>query len=512
MGNASSSSTTRLGGKVTLNDYQLPTYAPASVAERQPQDLFEDRVEAMFRTFLAQVQQRYASMYPNTPDAAVDWAFDAPLSAVPRALTEATVECFRGATLIDLANLFGVPLNAQLLPDSRSLGVVRRNVTALHPDHRRARSADLYEAATVALTQLSQLIMTQAAMFEGLTERDTTYHLDDRVLPASLLPPPHPPPVGADGGMMEVEAAAQTSEEEQQQGQQQQQPITPEEREAIRLVMRPVWGEHYSPTEEELQAVKAHLRAGNQLSLPPAATTADSDSFAVPGYDLAARESALAMRDPAEIAASGMAQTPGQGAITSEALILPANVPQPRFFQGNRIADRTLTFAGDRGGGSSWGLTLSGGSDLIGTPLAMAFRPRVAADLTDILPLRPDDNSDVVEKLDQTVAYYNKPLELSTTRLMPTMIINGVHNEARGDLAAARAKGIASLRPGAGAGGVKRNPGATPTAAVATEYSTNEPSRRRRTADDMDDDDAEEVVVEVYERGDDEDGRQHNKR
>lgn len=446
MGNATSAG-------VTLNDYQLPTYTTAPVAQRQDQDQFEDRVEAMFRSHLAQVQQRYAGMYPASTDAQVDWALEAPISALPSALAEATVECFRGATLTDLAQLFGVPLNAQLLPDSRSLNVVRRNVAALHPDHRRARSADLYGPATVALEQLGQLIMRQADMFEGLTERDTMYHLDDRALPASLLPPPPPAPDDAaarmDDGEEDDRAAASEASPPP--------PITPEEREAIRSVMRPVWGEHYFPSEEELQALKSQMRAG-ALSLRPDAAAAEV-GYALPNYDEEARARALALYTPAELAASGFTQTVGQGAITSSALILPPKPVQPRFFQGNRIADRALVFAGDtaRGGTVAFdggGLTVGGGGGcgpLVGTPLSVAYRPRAAFDLTDVVPLRPEEgNDDVTDKFEQTLAYYHQPLALCQTRLMPTTIIGSAHNEARGDLAAARGRGITSLRPGGG--------------------------------------------------------------
>lgn len=459
MGNASSQNH-------QLGDYHLPTYAAAPVAERQDQDEFERRLETAFRGYLAHVQHRHAVLFPA--DADIDWAAEAPISALPAPLLDATIECFSGATLTELAALFCVPLNAQLLPDSRSLAVSRRNVTALHPDHRRARSNDLYGPAMAAHRQFGQLVMRQADLFADLAAHDSAYHLDDRPMPASLQIQPRAQlqqqqqqqqDEDNEGGEDAMDTSAATLPDPEvefnmylQQQLQQQGPVTPEEREAIRTVMRPVWGDEYQPTESELAEAKARMRVGG-LSLPAPLTPATTGQFALAGQNEEERARALTEMDMAAIREMGAALPAGQGAFAN-ALIPAPRIAQPRFFQGHRIADRQLVPAGDSGVISfSGGITGDSGSgQLVGTPLSVAYRPRAVPDLNDILPLRSEDNSDITHEryLERQELYRSGQLQLSTQRLLPTVIVGSAHNEARGDVAAAKGKGITSLRPGGG--------------------------------------------------------------
>ena len=115
---------------------------------------------------------------------------------------------------------------------------------------------------------------------------------------------------------------------------------------------------------------------------------------------------------------------------------------------GNCRIAYLIGFSGGISGGDGW----SGGSALVGTPLSVAYRQRAIPDLTNVLPRRPDDNSDITpEKFQERVEYYQAaPTQLSAQRLLPTMIIGSAHNEARGDVAAAKGRGISSLRPGGG--------------------------------------------------------------
>lgn len=455
MGNATSGP-----GGVSLNDYSLPNFAPAPVAEKQEQDVFEAKLEHMVRTRLVMVQANFALRFPDSPDAAVDWAAEAPICAVPTTLADATLESFRGATLTELAALFAMPLNEQLLPDSRSFGIVRKNVDALHPDRRRERSKDLYAPAQIALEQLHKLLISNRDLFVGLTDRDTTYRPDDMaVLPASLRPivaaaaPPKPPGLLSDG----ADAAAMDVEEEGGEDaavmDDPNAPITPEEREAIRSVMRHQWEEWYIPSEQELREIKHRLRTG---TLSMGARLSAENRYELSDVDLEARARALLLRDPDEIVQSGACQTPGQGAITSSALVIPPKPIMPRFFQGMRVADRALVFAGDStyAGGSAVSFygNNGGSSDLVGNTLARAYAPKAPHDMNVVVPVRPEDNSDVLAKYEERALMYTQPLALSTIRLDAPLIINSAHNEARGDVAAARASGIASLRPGGNGG------------------------------------------------------------
>lgn len=484
MGNAASSSST--AAAPTLADYDLPSYVPAAVATRQDQDLFEQRLEAMLRAYLAQVQQQLLLLRPGGAGADdVDWAQEAPLSAVPRELAERVVGYLRGSTLGELAALFAVPLNAQMLPDKQSLSVVRHNVLALHPDRRRARSAELYEAATVAFEQLGQLVMLQADMFAGLVDKDTSYHVDDRVvLPASMRrPPPSVAQTTDTLAAMDIEGAADPSAETAAMD---LDPITADERETIRSIMR--WADDYVPSEVEMRELRTRVRAG-KLSLQPLASSAGG--FAVPGFDAEARARALGLNDRDAIRACPVVALEGQGAITAGALVIAPVAVQPRFFQGLRIADRQLVYAGDgaRGGmvqGLGGALTVGGGGGvgcgvLVGASLADAYRKRPEWDLEDKVPARNADNSDVAAAYEQRMALYDQravqKLPVCPTRLQAPVIYGSAHNEARGDVAAARGRGIGSLRPR----GRAQKQGA---AADADDGG----ARRRRARDDEDDD------------------------
>lgn len=497
MGNAASSSSSAAGP--TLADYDLPSYAPAAVATRQDQDVFEQRLEALLRAHLSQVQQQLQRAFgAAAAHEDVDWAQEAPLSAVPRELAERVVECLRGSTLGELAALFAVPLNAQMLPDKQSLSVVRHNVLALHPDRRRARSADLYEAATVAYEQLSQLVMLQADMFAGLVDKDTSYHVDDRVvLPASMRPPPpqqQQEQLSPDGGGdMDVEGAAAAADDRPAgtdaaaAAAADADPVTAEERETIRSIMR--WAEDYAPSEAEMRELRARVRAG-KLALQPLATSAGG--FAVAVFDAEARARALGMYDRDAIRACTVSALEGQGAITASALVIAPVAAQPRFFQGLRIADRQLVFAGDgaRGGtvqGLGGGaLTVGGGGGgvgcgvLVGSSLAEAYRKRPEWDLEDQVPARHADNSDVAAAYEQRMALYDQravqKVPVCSTKLQLPVIYGSAHNEARGDVAAARGRGIGSLRPR----GRAQKQGAGTDADDAG-------ARRRRGRDDDDD-------------------------